>query len=230
MIISHKHKFIFVHLGRTAGRALTKALAEHCGEDDIITPVGDTGQNYQGYRRHFTAREIRDRLGTERFEEYFKFTLERNPWEKVLSQYRAYVDNGRGRIYREIPKWIKGRPPNFDEWFRLKTWRARTIGLGHYKFPRHHDWYFDQGGLAVDFIGRHENLKEHLDAIGDRLSLKIGPLPTIGHRKAARGKPYVEYFDERKRRVVETIYAEDLDFLGYRFGEPFPTNYIERGA
>ena len=38
---------------------------------------------------------------------------------------------------------------------------------------------------------------------------------------------YTERFDERKRQIIETWFRKDLDYLGYRFGEPPPMDYIE---
>ena len=35
MIVSHKHKFIFLKTQKTAGTSLQVALSEHCGEDDL---------------------------------------------------------------------------------------------------------------------------------------------------------------------------------------------------
>ena len=77
MIVSYKHQFIFVHLGRTGGRSLTESLIPHCGSDDIITPIGDLpGQNHRGWHRHESALSIRDRLGREFFDQCYVFTVE----------------------------------------------------------------------------------------------------------------------------------------------------------
>ena len=37
MIISHKHKFIFVRPRKTAGTTMQNVLSTICGEEDIIT-------------------------------------------------------------------------------------------------------------------------------------------------------------------------------------------------
>lgn len=228
MIISHKHKFIFVHLGRTGGRSLTVALARHCGEDDIITRVEDIERNSAGYRRHLSAREIRKKIGEDRFSEYFKFTIERNPWEKMLSRYRSYLRQARYRGYKKLPRLLTGRDLSFRNWFELRVWQGRTVGLGHYKLLSHYDDYMEDDRMLVDFIGRQENLQEHVDMIADRLSLKMEPLPNIGHLGTARDKPYTEMFDERMCRIVDKVFEREHDLLEYRFGEPFPTNAIIR--
>ena len=39
MIISHRHKFIFLKAQKVAGTSVEVALAQHCGEDDIVTSI-----------------------------------------------------------------------------------------------------------------------------------------------------------------------------------------------
>src|SRR5688500_18896678 len=129
MIVSHRHKFIFVHLGRTGGRSLTTALARHCGPDDIITPICREcpGQNSCGFGRHDTARQIRAKVGEQVWNDYFKFTFERNPWEKVVSRYWAYASGSHKKAYKMVWERLTGRPLSFGAWFRMKVWQGRLV-------------------------------------------------------------------------------------------------------
>jgi hypothetical protein len=230
MIVSHKHKFIFVHLGRTAGRSLTAAIAPYCGEDDIVTPAGrGTGRNHAGFDRHFTAQEIRAKVGRDVFDSYFKFTIERNPWEKIVSRYWAYAGVQNKPLYKRVPEWITGRPLSFREWFELRILQARFLTFGHYRFPRHYDAYTEDGRLLVDFIGRYENLAEHLALVSDRIGIPIVLEESRGSKRHRERVPYTELFDDRMNRIVERCFHEDLALLGYRFGQPPPMNHIERG-
>ena len=47
MIVSHEHRFIFVKTHKTGGTSVEIALAEHCGPDDIITPIVEEDEAYR---------------------------------------------------------------------------------------------------------------------------------------------------------------------------------------
>lgn len=68
MIISHKHKYIFIKTQKTAGLSIEIFLSRFCGENDIITPLRETDekirQEWQGctprnYKRPMKLTEYR---------------------------------------------------------------------------------------------------------------------------------------------------------------------------
>lgn len=128
MIISHRHRFIFVKTAKTAGSSVEVFLSSICADEDVVTPLnppeeGHQPRNHSGlfnpwrellsgnrktrritlrdwrnqarYWSHLPARLAVCRLGKERWCSYFKFSVERNPWDKTLSHYHM-VNTMRG--------------------------------------------------------------------------------------------------------------------------------------
>lgn len=101
MIVSHKHKFIFIKPIKVAGTSIEIALAQCCGEEDIITPItkfnpkADETQyhhparNYRekGFFNHMPPREIEKRVGRKIWDSYFKISVVRNPWDQTVSRF-----------------------------------------------------------------------------------------------------------------------------------------------
>ena len=44
MIVSHKHKFIFLKTKKTAGTSIELALSPFCGDSDILAPLARRGE------------------------------------------------------------------------------------------------------------------------------------------------------------------------------------------
>ncbi len=112
MIISHRHKFVYLKARKVAGTSVEVALAKHCGEGDIVTPIGafdpkwdeeqyeHPGTKRQGYSRHATLVPVRKKLGRDLWDAYFKFSIVRNPWDLVVSHYHWSTRGDIWRTYR----------------------------------------------------------------------------------------------------------------------------------
>ena len=89
MIVSYKHKFVFVKTKKTAGSTLEKLMFPYLGTKDVCTgsPRDDTPRiNTSSTDGHASWAKIQSSYPSE-FRDYFKFTIERNPWDKVVSSY-----------------------------------------------------------------------------------------------------------------------------------------------
>lgn len=229
MIISHKHKFIFIKNRKTAGTSHEIALSTLCGPDDIITSIdpkdeearkelgGTSPQNFKlplsrhswyeklglligedrkSYYNHISAQEVKDYIGEEVWNSYYKFCFERNPWDKVLSQYNA---RGGAAAFGSV----KGH-----------------IAAGELARFRGFDMYTIKGNVAVDDILRYEDMDAGLARISEKLNLteplSMPRYKAKGDRRKDR-RPYQEVFTEEEKEMVAVIFAREIKLLGYEF-------------
>ena len=146
------------------------------------------------FYNHAPAKFVRQHVDRDVWDTYFKFTVERNPFDKVVSQY--YWD-------------YRGEPPlPLDEWVR----RGRGSRI------RAFDIYSINGEVAVDRILRYEKLREELGAIARHLGLPE-PLQLPRAKGAFRKdrRPYREIMGEEARRTLAEVYARELALLDYSF-------------
>ncbi len=105
MIVSHRHRFIFIKTRKTASTSVEIALSRHCGPDDVVTPItpedevlrarlGGLGpQNHEPpdfpvrAANHSGCRAVGAAVGCAVWNDYFTFAVERNPWDAVVSSY-----------------------------------------------------------------------------------------------------------------------------------------------
>ncbi len=232
MIISHEHKFIFLKTKKTAGTAIEAALSELCGPSDVITPYREESetdrkgcgpQNYRiehplkpkrplwrkllgrperyyhhsvGFYEHMPASRVRDYVGEEVWRSYFKFAFDRNPWDRQVSWY----------LYKTKSKRIR---PSFE---RFMQDRRRA-------FVNNYAIYTIDGALAVDFVGRYENLQDELakalDLAGVGRHLKVPRTNVTPDKDQARD--YRSYYSDATRERVAEWYAPEIALLHYGF-------------
>lgn len=217
MIISHKHKFIFIKTRKTAGTSIEIALAKYCGEQDVITRTDledeemmrqlslrspqnyllkgclPNGKNLQ-FLSHNPAKFIRQQLGEDTWNAYFKFCFERNPWDKVISYYYWK--------YSRDP-----RPP-------LSSFILGGEGGEVCDF----ELYTIDGEVAVDYIGRYENLERDIIGIYERIGILEKPdLPLAKGYFRKNRQHYSEILGTREKEAIAKTFAREIAYFGYEF-------------
>lgn len=225
MIISHKHRFIFIHGPKTAGTSIADALIPVCGRDDIIVQHRSHGLN-----KHDGSARICEFAGQEAWNSYFKFTFERNPWDKMVSLYCMQIDPDHWRR-KDVSKWTQFRdslrrrkvannPPSFRQWLLRKHKGRFHSGLPVYLG----NLYFTEGELAADYFGRFENLQENFREIAKRIGIDVA---LGGGDRAQRRKAdpdfdpnipaYRKYYDNELREIVHQAYEQEITHFNYQF-------------
>lgn len=232
MIVSHKHKFIFLKVTKTAGTSVEIALSQHCGDADVITPIsakdeeirralGYPGaQNYRlpfakysrkdwrnvlrkrrralRFYNHMPAAEARSQVGETVWNDYFKFCIERNPWDRTISQYFFRYRNADSR-------------PSLSEFIESGNLeRLKRTGFGVYSID---------GEIAVDRVCSYENLEQDLEEVCKKLPDHPGKLVLPRAKSGIRTdrRHYRELFSPADRQKVAEFFAQEISLFGYEF-------------
>lgn len=223
MIVSHKYRFIFMRTEKTASTSLQRALQQLHKDDPAsffttgkrpkwakYSPIhyGALERNLPelfGLHAHATARQARSVLGRNVFDSYFKFAVERNPWDRQVSLY----------FHRS---WKTKRTPNFDA--DMRSWFYRNTEYCHL-----HNWdiYAIDGQIAVDRVLRYENLSEELAKLSAELGFALPEeLARLRGDYRSDRPHYSTLYSDVTRDLVARWYAREIDALGYTFETPAP--------
>lgn len=145
------------------------------------------------YYNHLAAKKIRNRVGHQIWNSYYKFSFERNPWDKVLSHYYWRTRN-------------QQNPPSFDEY------------LDEGILPLNWNLYTIDDVPALDFVGRYENLASELAAVCERVGLPYDgwmPRAKAGIRKDKRR--YQDSLSDTHRNRIAELFSKEIDFMGFTF-------------
>lgn len=208
-MISHIHRCIFVHIPKCGGTSIEDVIwPEPRNASDLwMGFVSKYKNKYQtGGLQHLLAKQIREEVGEKVFNEYFKFTIVRNPWDKAISQFFYMRQRPDLRDYIGM----KEEDP-FKEYLQL------TAKKLHVQWEKQHKFFQDDNGkMIVDYVGRLERMEQDAANIFERIGIKA----QIPHVNATRHHHYSEYYDDESREMVGEMYKEDIEILQYSFVKP----------
>jgi hypothetical protein len=149
-----------------------------------------------GYYNHIPAKEARELLNDDKiWRSYFKFTFERNPWDRQVSAYHFR--------YRHTEN-----PPPFSSYMH----RKRRAWINNYEI------YSIDGDPCVDFVGKFENLAADFRKALQEIGLPGDQgLPRAKANFRRSEKHYRDYYDDETRGIVDDWYAPEIRLLAYEF-------------
>ena len=140
--------------------------------------------------QHMQLKHISDK-----FSDYFKFAFVRNPWERMVSYY--FMDRYSNGI-------------SFLEFVKLIPIRSK---LEYRMLPYITD---STGKIAVDFLGRYENLQEDFNEVCDKMGVCRRDLSN--YNETNHGS-YADYYDEESFKLVSKMFKADIREFNYEFSE-----------
>jgi hypothetical protein len=218
MLASHRYKFIYIKTLKTAGTSTEAFFQRYClspeeelsykpehSANESVTKYGIIGSRWRGrqsigrWRNHKTSKDIKNSIGDSIFNEYTKICNIRNPYDIAVSLY--HWNGGRGE---QVPADIK----LFTKWLnnpnKISTLKQNKVL-----------WAIDNK-YNFDYI-RYENLEEDILKVCKKLGINVDQVVLPEYKISEGRKHYTEYYTEDTKKIIEKIYAKELEVFGYTF-------------
>ena len=227
-MICRDYNCLFVHIPKTGGQSIEQFFMNllHLDWDKDRTTLhlqrNDDKAHGTEKLAHLSAAEYVDcgYVSRQEFSEFFKFSFVRNPWSRILSEYRYrnyfHHLSFRDFVLNKMPK------PGWNDKHR-------------HVMPQYDMLYDQQGNLLVDFVGRFETLQQDFDRVCEHLGITDSLLP---HRNRSDKKSrdlkrkirnylfmngenqrrgVTEFYDDETRAAVAEYYSRDITTFGFEF-------------
>jgi sulfotransferase famil protein len=225
MLCSHEKKFIYSRTRKAASTSVEIFFQRFCvpqgilpestdieGHPDeyrtkqIITEVGIVGSRERlkepsEFNTHMPISEIRNKLGREIFDAYYKFCTIRNPFDKIVSHF-----------------WwdLRGSFDPNESFATIKDRFGQFVVRNFGGFNDRSIFMID-GHLAVDEFIRYEHLATDLEKVCKRLNIDFRPefLGTYKSGFRKHQEHFSDYYNPATKRLVEIEFSWEINRFNY---------------
>mgnify|MGYP003626891996 CR=1 FL=1 len=182
-MILEANKLIFIHPPRCSGTSIEESMLN--------------GKLVPDSEKHLNAKQIKDIVKDE-WNSYFKFSIVRNPWDRVISMYhsRHYALQGSGKYAGRSLKY-------FLENLTTPKWE---YGLQ----------CSDYINLSLDFIIKFENRQQDIETLNNKYNLFIDN-NIVARKNKGRHADYKKYYNKETIKRVSEMFSEDIKQFNYKY-------------
>ncbi|TGO03183.1 hypothetical protein PN36_11440 [Candidatus Thiomargarita nelsonii] len=182
-----------MHIPKTGGVSIAKSL--------FGTLVGHL--DIHGYKIIF---------GPTAFNNYFKFSFVRNPWDRTLS---AYLFLKKGGFDKKDEEWATNHLIKYTEFsYFVTNWiTPKNIYKKNHFLPQYRFICGKNLVPEVDFLGYFENFEHDFKYIQEKLGINC----ELSHLNSTKKRDYRDYYTKETLEIIAKVYAKDINVFGYSF-------------
>ena len=203
MPIAHKYKLIFIHIPKTGGTSIEKALGIKVWNKEILRlkkehKIG--GILYAPH--HYTSLMVKNHpIAIPCWDDYFKFSIVRHPYTRVLSEFWW--------VHRHKGKKFEFTNVGFNK--HLKKY-YRALDKDH-KISQYDYLYDGLDNLLVDYVGKFEELGSVFKFLKNKFRLIPDNLPTI--HKSRNNAKMLKNLTQGQKNFIYKLYQKDFEKFNY---------------
>jgi hypothetical protein len=234
-MISFSKNFLFIHIPKTAGDSITDVLLNHSCKFEIFSArdEGDRKKYAAIYKgpanfyagedvKHMRYHEYKWLYSQELLDNLTKFSVVRNPFDRVLSLH-LYYNNF--KFDRELfKKSIFENAKTIWSMWNPQSWYTTDVEV---KGSPPDTTVIAHKDNQVDFILKFEDKFKDFKKLCNHIGIEYTELPRLN---TSPDRPhYSSYYDSDLRNIVETIYQDDLKEFEYEFDTQKTSVYFSKG-
>lgn len=206
MIISHKHRYLFVENPHTATTAISRELR-------------DLYDGMPALRKHASYEEF-SRIASPEEKRYFVFAGVRNPLDEAVTLYFKLKTNHGGTFTDPKKRSQRGGHVTPSDLRRYRFVKANDADFATYFLRFYHLPFTNLCSLSrkrLDFVIRFETLQEDFAKALELLAIEQKrPLP-VANRTAGRTRDFWSYYTPQVRDRARRVFGPFMRIWGYEF-------------
>ena len=200
-MISHKYRCIFIHIPRTAGTSIEYTL------------IGNDWWQINPQTKHIFSQTAKN-LYKDYWDDYFKFSIVRNPWDRLISMtrysnfYNLHIKNQ----LIDLSHYVQNFPYCEIDSRSLSSFEDIN-------FTTPNSLYQNILSPDIDFVVKFENLEDDMLFVFDQIKFP-GKLQNINCKTGNneyKKLHYSNYYTNESKDIVFNIYKNDIKKFSFKF-------------
>jgi len=223
MLISHRKKFIYIKTVKTASTSVEAYFEPWARTEDYdytdkknnrqradadITEAGIVGRRGQGkscpegWHSHLKARIIKEKIGNEIWNSYFKFCVIRNPYDRAVSKFNFQHNNMLVDLTVKTPVELQAM---FAEFVSIEHRSDKNI------------WTIGKD-IAFDKCIRYENLQDDMAEVCNILDIPWEPSRLKNFKSGVRPRDvYTQLYTPEAKAAIERTHALEFKLFDFKY-------------
>jgi len=215
MVINDSRKVIFIHIPKCGGVSVERSIHKALGGPDVIPYHNLIRHPHKPERRsgplslHSTMKDYKRYFGDE-IEDFYIFTIIRNPWRRLVSHYEFLIKPGFNK------RMSDNNEMDFPQFIQVYQTRLLSYTIHGYR-----DFLEDDYGTQLDRTIKLENINEELPIVGEEIKLEISEVLHMNSTdpKNKEHQNWKDYYNPGLIDRVYKMYKDDIEKYNYEFDE-----------
>lgn len=198
MVVCNNKKCIFIHIPKTAGTSIEQFLKDK-GQNEIMFHGVQNNRSLH----HLTALEFK-RIIPSVFNNYYKFSMVRNPYDRLLSEY----------YWTPVPnlgfKYGKTKADFLYKVINIVKNKRFFDNIYYDHFIPQYMFLYEGKKIIIDEVFKYESLKDATDYLKNKLNINMD-FPYFN--KSVKNNN--DYWNDMQKEKIYNLYKNDFILFGY---------------